>query len=210
MCIRDSSDPFHLFEPGGHLDVTAARYTALDGRRVRVEGSEWVPGPYTVKLEGARAAGYQTTILAVLRDPHYVAHARDWVAGLTAFLHGEISRRMGLAAKDYTLEFRLIGVDAALGAMESRQGLPAEVGVLGIVTADSQAKASEIGKLINPFVLHHPLTPDEELPTFAFPYSPATTDRGALYEFALNHVMQLDDPMQAFRLIVTEVPDARR
>ncbi|MFZ1481427.1 MAG: acyclic terpene utilization AtuA family protein [Paracoccaceae bacterium] len=210
--LYENSDPFHLFEPGGHLDVTAARYTALDGRRVRVEGSEWVPGPYTVKLEGARAAGYQTTILAVLRDPHYVAHARDWVAGLTAFLHGEISRRMGLAAKDYTLEFRLIGVDAALGAMESRQGLPAEVGVLGIVTADSQAKASEIGKLINPFVLHHPLTPDEELPTFAFPYSPATTDRGALYEFALNHVMRLEDPMSAFRLTVTvtEVPDAHR
>ena len=48
--------------------------------------------------------------------------------------------------------------------------------------------------------------PVEELPTFAFPYSPATTDRGALYEFCLNHVMRLDDPMQAFRL---EVTDAR-
>ncbi|MEZ5797903.1 MAG: hypothetical protein R3D63_10745 [Paracoccaceae bacterium] len=163
------------------------------------------PGPYTVKLEGARAAGYQTTILAVLRDPHYVTHARDWVAGLTAFLHREIARRMGLAAADYTLEFRLIGVNAALGEIESRPGQPTEVGVLGIVTAATQARATEIGKLINPFVLHHPLTPNEELPTFAFPYSPATTDRGALYEFALNHVMRLDDPMQAFRLQVTEV-----
>jgi hypothetical protein len=207
--LYENSDPFRLYEPGGHLDVTAARYTALDARRVRVEGSAWVPGPYTVKLEGARAAGYQTTILAVLRDPRYVAQARDWVAGLTAFLTAEIARRMGLDAKDYTLEFRLIGVDAALGAMEAKVGTPAEVGVLGIVTARTQAEAAEIGKLINPFVLHHPLTPDEELPTFAFPYSPATTDRGALYEFALNHVMRLDDPMSAFRLTVTEVPHAR-
>ncbi len=70
--------------------------------------------------------------------------------------------------------------------------------------------STEIGKLINPFVLHHPLTPDEELPTFAFPYSPATTDRGALYEFALNHVMRIDEPMDAFRLTVTEVNHARR
>ena len=207
--LYENSDPFLLYEPGGHLDVRGARYAALDDRRVRVEGSRWVPGPYTVKLEGARLAGYQTTILAVLRDPRYVAHARDWVAGLTAFLHGEISRRMGLTPEDYTLEFRLIGVDAALGASETRAGQPAEVGVLGIVTADSQARAAEIGKLINPFVLHHPLTPDEELPTFAFPYSPATTDRGPLYEFALNHVMDLDDPMEAFRLTVTEVGDAR-
>ncbi len=207
--LYENSDPFRLYEPGGHLDVTGARYTALDARRVRVEGSAWVPGPYTVKLEGARAAGYQTTILAVLRDPRYVAQARDWVAGLTAFLQAEIARRMGLDAEDYTLEFRLIGVDAALGAMEAKLGQPVEVGVLGIITAATQAQAAEIGKLINPFVLHHPLTPDEELPTFAFPYSPATTDRGALYEFALNHVMRLEDPMSAFRLTVTEVPHAR-
>ena len=53
-----------------------------------------------------------------------------------------------------------------------RHGAPVEVGVLGIVTAADQATAAEIGKLINPFVLHYPLTEAEELPTFAFPYSP--------------------------------------
>ena len=185
--------------------MTAARYTALDERRVRVEGSAWVPGPYTVKLEGARVAGYQTTILAILRDARYVANARTWVDRLTGFLHGEIAQRMGLAPTDYSLEFRLIGMDAALGQLENRMGAPVELGVLGIVTARTQAEAAEIGKLINPFVLHYPLTDDEELPTFAFPYSPATTDRGALYEFALNHVMALDDPMSAFRLTVTEI-----
>jgi hypothetical protein len=158
-----------------------------------------------VKLEGARVAGYQTMILAILRNAHYVSHARQWVERLSGFLTDEIRSRMGLDPADYTLEFRLIGVDGALGALENRKGDPVEVGVLGLITARSQAEASEIGKLINPFVLHYPLTDDEELPTFAFPYSPATTDRGALYEFALNHVMRLDDPMSAFRLEVTSV-----
>lgn len=207
--LYENSDPFQLYEPGGYLDVRGARYTALDDRRVRVEGSKWVPGPYTVKLEGARAAGYQTTILAVLRDPRYVDLAQDWVDGLTAHCVEAIAGRTGMGPDDYSLEFRLIGVNSALGAMEKRIGQPVEVGVLGIITATSQAKATEIGKLINPFVLHHPLTPNEELPTFAFPYSPATTNRGALYEFALNHVMRLDDPMEAFRLEVTEVSHAR-
>lgn len=203
--LYENTDPFILYEPGGYLDVRGARYTALDARRVRVEGSAWVPGRYTVKLEGARVAGYQTTIMAILRGHHYATHARDWVAKLTPFLQGEIATRMGLAPDSYGLDFRLIGVDGALGPLENRQGAPVEVGVLGIVTAQTQAIAAEIGKLINPFVLHYPLTEDEELPTFAFPYSPATTDRGALYEFALNHVMHLDDPMSAFRLTVTEV-----
>jgi len=207
--LYENSDPFQLYEPGGYLDVRDARYTALDDRRVRVEGSKWVPGPYTVKLEGARAAGYQTTILAVLRDPRYVDHAQDWVDGLTAHCVAAIAGRTGMGPEDYSLEFRLIGVNSALGAMENRRGQPVEVGVLGIITAPTQAQAAEIGKLINPFVLHHPLTPNEELPTFAFPYSPATTNRGALYEFVLNHVMRIDDPMAAFRLEVTEVSNAR-
>ncbi len=203
--LYENSDPFVLYEPGGHLDVRGARYSALDERRVRVEGSQWVPGAYTVKLEGARAAGYQTTILAVLRQPHYVAHAQAWADKLQGFLTDQIEQRMGLTPPDYTLEFRLIGASGALGGLENRSGQPVEVGVLGIVTAATQAIASEIGKLINPFVLHYPLTEDEELPTFAFPYSPATTDRGPLYEFALNHILRLDDPMSAFRLTVSEV-----
>ncbi|MCW1930985.1 DUF1446 domain-containing protein [Pararhodobacter zhoushanensis] len=203
--LYENSDPFQLYEPGGYLDVRGARYTALDARRVRVEGSTWVPGAYTVKLEGARAAGYQTTILAVLRQQHYVTNAQIWADKLHAYLTGQITERMGLTPPDYTLEFRLIGTNGALGSLENRTGQPVEVGVLGIVTAASQALASEIGKLINPFVLHYPLTEDEELPTFAFPYSPATTDRGPLYEFALNHILALDDPMSAFRLTVSEV-----
>lgn len=203
--LYENSDPFQLFEPGGYLDVRGATYSALDNRRVSVEGSVWVPGRYTVKLEGARIAGYQTTILAILRDTNYVANARAWVEKLTKFLNAEIAQRMGLSTSDFQLEFRLIGADGALGALENRTGQPVELGVLGIVTASSQSTAAEIGKLINPFVLHYPLTEDEELPTFAFPYSPATTDRGALYEFTLNHVMELTDPMEAFRLTVTEV-----
>lgn len=43
------------------------------------------------------------------------------------------------------------------------------------------------------------------MPTFAFPFSPAEMQRGELYEFCLNHIMELDDPMAIFRLDVHEV-----
>lgn len=206
--LYENSDPFILYEPGGYLDVTGAKYRSVDDRRVRVTGSKWVPGTYTVKLEGARLGGYQTSIMAVLRDPRYVVGAKEWIARLHAYLTDQIATRMGLSADRYSLEFRLIGIDSALGRMENRTGAPVEVGVLGLVTAETAAEAEEIGKLINPYVLHYPLTADEELPTFAFPYSPAQSERGACYEFALNHVMELDDPMQAFRLEVSEVGHA--
>ncbi|MCB1337449.1 MAG: acyclic terpene utilization AtuA family protein [Maritimibacter sp.] len=204
--LYENSDPFVLYEPGGHLDVTQAHYAAIGQGAVRVEGARWVPAEtYRVKLEGARIAGYQTTLLATLRNRRYVDNARAWAAKLDTFLKREIARRMGLVADAYGLEIRLIGLDATLGALEAGQGRPVEVGVLVIVTAKSQDEATEIAKLVNPFLLHYPLTEDEELPTFAFPYSPAHSERGALYEFALNHTLALDAPMDAFRLQLDEL-----
>jgi len=204
--LYENSDPFILYEPGGHLDVTAARYTALDDTSVRVTGSVWVPSDrYTVKLEGARVAGYQTLLLATVRDRRYVENIHAWVNDIAARHAQRVSNRMGLGPDDYLCELRIIGVDATLGALESRQEAPAEAGVMGIITAPSQETANEIGKLLNPFLLHHPLTREEEQPTFAFPFSPAEIDRGPIYEFCLNHVMELDDPMDAFSL---EVRDA--
>ncbi len=203
--LYENSDPFRLYEPGGYLDVRQAHYSALDARRVRVEGSEWVAGPYTVKLEGARLAGYQTMLLAILREAHYIANAQVWAGKLVSVLSARVAEQIGLAIGDFSIELRLIGVNAAMGALETRKSLPSEVGALCLITAGTQAMADEIGRLANPFLLHMPLTDDEPLPTFAFPYSPAQTSRGAVYEFALNHLMALDSPMEAFRLELNEV-----
>jgi hypothetical protein len=203
--LYENSDPYILYEPGGHLDVTGSTYTALDGRKVRVEGSVWHPGPYTVKLEGARAVGYQSVGLAVIRDRHYVRHAREWAADIEQRVREKVIARMGLAPDAFSVELRLIGMDATLGPLENRHDLPVEVGILGILTCPTPEQAAEAAKILNPYLLHHQLTEDEPMPTFAFPFSPAEMQRGALYEFCLNHVLELDDPMSAFRLSVHEV-----
>ncbi len=204
--LYENSDPFILYEPGGHLDVTRTRYTALDATRVRGEGSVWHPSErYTVKLEGARIAGYQTILLTLVRDRRYVENIRAWCDDIQARHAARVRDRMGLTDADFTVELRLIGVDATLGVVEARHVTPTEVGVLAIVTAESQARAGEIAKMINPLLLHHGLTDEEEMPTFAFPFSPAEIDRGAAWEFCLNHVMTLSDPMEAFTLEVSDV-----
>ena len=204
--LYENSDPFILFEPGGHLDVTGATYEALDERSVRVTGSRWVPSEtYTVKLEGARIAGYQTVGLAILRDPRYVENAAVWAKDIETRVGCEVAQRLGLEVSDFDLELRLIGINAALGDLEPVAPMPVEVGVLAIITAATQALATEIGKMVNPYLLHHPLTAEEEMPTFAFPFSPAEIPRGPLFEFCLNHVMVLDNPMEAFRLDVIDV-----
>ena len=206
--LYENSDPWILHEPGGHLDVTAATYTEAEHDGVRVEGAVWVAaGDYSVKLEGARLVGHQTMMLAVIRDPRYVEAAVGWADRLLAHCRGLISASLGLQDDAYDIDLRLIGVDAALGHLERDRGSPVEVGVMLLITANEQTVASEIAAVINPHLLHYPLTDDEPMPTFAFPVSPVHSDRGAIYEFALNHVLGLADPMDGFRLKVDEVGD---
>ncbi len=203
--LYENSDPYILYEPGGHLDVTKARYEALDDVSVRVTGSEWVPSPdYTVKLEGARPVGYQTVLMAILRDPRYVAAADEWAADVVERCTAKASQRLNIGRDDFKIELRLMGKSASFGDLETVTGSPVEIGVTGIVTAPTAALADEIGKLLNPYMLHHPLTQQEEQPTFAFLFSPPEMALGQKYEFALNHVMRLDNPMDAFSLEVVE------
>ncbi len=204
--LYENTDPYILHEPGGHLDVTGARYTAQSDTSVRVEGSAWVPAAeYTVKLEGARIGGYQTIAMALLRDAHYVANVQAWCDDILRHHRAKVSDRMGLAPDTWSAELRVIGQNATLGDLETDAGNASELGVLAIVTAEDQATANTVAKLMNPYLLHHALTDNEPMPTFAFPFSPAEIDRGAAYEFVLHHTMTLTDPMQAFRLEVTDV-----
>ena len=203
--LYENADPFILYEPGGHLDVTQAEYRALDDTSVRVEGSVWVPSDdYTVKLEGARPMGFRCVALALLRDPHYVANAQAWAQDITEKCSAKVVDRMGLAPDAFTLELRVIGQTASFGTLETHAPAAHEVGVIGIVTAPTEAQAAEIGKMLNPYLLHHPLTQEEEQPTFAFLFSPPEMQHGQVYEFALNHVLHLSDPMSAFRLEVID------
>lgn len=201
--LYENSDPYILYEPGGHLDVRGATYTALDDRTVRVEGSKWVVSDrYTVKLEGARQAGFQTVSLALVRDARYVEHINAWCADIVEKCTAKAQARVD---GQFGIELRIIGQNATLGELDSQAVAGTELGVMGIVTAETEALSREVAKMLNPYLLHHPLTEQEEMPTFAFPFSPPEMPRGAIYEFCLNHVLELDDPMQAFRLSVEEI-----
>ena len=203
--LYENADPYILYEPGGYMDVTYSNYYNIDKKKVRVEGARWHPSKqYSVKLEGAKIAGYQSSLLVLLRDKKYVEKVKNWTDKLSKFLKKEINERMDIDTSEYSLEFRHIGLNSTLGELEKNVRSPVEVGVLCLITTKNQI-STEIAKLINPFLLHFPLSSNEELPTFAFPFSPVHSDRGCVYEFALNHILELDNPMDAFQIEILEV-----
>lgn len=197
--LYETVNPFTMREPAGTIDVTGAVYTALDDRRVRVEGSRFELAPqHTIKLEGARITGYQTMSFTAIRDPHILGQITTWAALLRKMITEWVFEALGPV--DYTVDIRLYGHDAILGDLEPDTGPPREVGVMLLVQAADQQTATAIAKIANPLMLHLP-TPDMDyLPSLAFATSPAETERGAAYEFVLNHAIEVDSPTSLFRI----------
>ncbi|MFJ1767492.1 acyclic terpene utilization AtuA family protein [Amycolatopsis sp. NPDC088138] len=198
--LYETANPFEMREPDGTLDVRDAKYVALDDRIVRVEGSQFhVAEQHTIKLEGARITGYETMSFTGVRDPLVLADIDAWADLLRAVLTQRVTQTLGLAADEYAFDLRLYGHNAVLGELEPESGPPREVGVMLLVNAPDQATATAVAKIANPLMLHLPTMAMDYLPSFAFASSPAEVERGAAYEFVLNHVVDCA-PLDLFRI----------
>jgi len=202
--LYENADPYRMREPSGTLDVTEARYHAIDERRVRVTGSRFIDEPYTMKLEGSAIAGFQTIAIAGIKDAEVLANIELWSESLRGFIVHKTRTVLSVAESDFHVELRCYGSNAVLGALDPDTSVPREVGVVLIVTARDQETATKIVKLANPYLLHMPLPGMRDLPSFAFMSSPAEIERGPLYEFVLHHVVAVDRPDELCR---TEVAD---
>jgi hypothetical protein len=207
--LYETVNPFSMREPAGTIVVSDATYHALDDRRVRVAGSRFEPAAqYTNKLEGARVAGYETMSFTAIRDPHILGRIDAWAALLRTMIVDWVSGTLALDADEYAFDLRLYGHNAILDGIEPDTGPPREVGVMLLVRAADQQTATAVAKIANPLLLHLP-TPDmDHLPSLAFATSPAETERGAAYEFVLNHVVDVGSPDELFRTRFPEASDA--
>jgi hypothetical protein len=199
--LYETVNPYTMREPGGTIEVAGARYTAIDGRTVRVEGSRFeAADQYTVKLEGAAVTGYETVSFTGIRDPQILRSIDVWAEFFDKTLTERVASVLELTADSWGADLRLYGYNAILGELEQAPATPNEVGVMLLVSAENQQTATAISKLANPLLLHLPLPTMNYLPSFAFATSPAHIDRGAAYEFVLNHVVDVDSPTGMFRL----------
>lgn len=201
--LYENSSPYLLYEPSGQLNTETARYEAVSDRAVRVSGSTFKPAErYTIKLEGAELAGYQSLILGAVRDPIILRQFDSWLDGLLKAAKDRIAAVMGAGIeKKYRLDVRVFGKNAAMGVLEPETALGHEVGVLFQVTAETQDLATALAKSVGHIAVHYPVPEWTGLITsLAFPYSPAEINRGASYRFNMNHVVEPDTPLEMFRL----------
>jgi hypothetical protein len=202
--LYENADPCHLREPSGSLDTSGSVYTRIDDRRVQVRGSCFFHEPYTIKLEGSALAGYQTVTFIGIQDRRVMEAPEKWLDMLGNYVDEKI-KAYQFDSKSYDIDFKLYGLNAISGTPVPEEYVPREIGLMMTVTANTQKLATRIAKLYNPYLLHFPIKLDEQLPTYAFPFSPAETERGPVYKFTLNHAVEVSSPMELLRLETEEL-----
>jgi hypothetical protein len=209
--LYENADPFHLYEPSGMLDTTAAEYTALNDRAVRVTGSRFVPADrYTVRLEGAEYLGHRFVVIAGVRDPVVLRQHDRFLAEARASIARKSAASLGLEIdRDFRLLFRVYGKNGTLGALEPEDVIDGhEVGLVVEVIGRTADEARAVLNVAWHTGLHHPVEEWQGLiSNWAFPYSPPEMDAGPVYRFCANHLLELDDPLEPF---ATEYVDVGR
>ena len=208
--LYENADPFRLIESSGTLDLTQSHYEAISDRAVKVSGSTFIPAQcYTVKLEGAELAGYQSIVIGSIRDPFIIRQIDDWTARLTDKIHARVHMVYGdrLKPTDYVLNIRIYGKNGTMGPLEPvKEILSHELCLLIEVTAPTQDVASSIAGMARHQALHLPIPEWSGLITaLACPYNPAHLDRGAVYRFNINHVVEPDDPYEMFPMELIDI-----
>ena len=93
--LYENADPYLIREPSGTINTEKARYHAISERVTRVEGSEFYPERYTIKLEGATFSGFQTVAIGGVRDPYILARVDLWLADLKLFFAARLKKLTG-------------------------------------------------------------------------------------------------------------------
>jgi hypothetical protein len=208
--LYENADPFLITEPNGTIDTLEARYEALNDRAVRVSGSKFRPANrVTIKLEGAELAGYQALIIGGVREPFILRQLDSWLEGMQEKFYARVQEMFGgrLGREDYDIHVRVYGRDGVMGKLEPlAHQIGHEVGLVFTITTADEAITDSIAKTFAHFAVHYPIPEWRGLITgIAYPMAPTHVNRGPVYRFNLNHIVEPDDPLEMFRTEFVEV-----
>jgi hypothetical protein len=197
--LYEQADPFTVYEPEGRLDLSSADYAAVDDRRCRVSGAAWHPSvDPCVKIEGARKIGERAVLLAGAADPRFIAQHRDILPAVAKVVRDLVCED---APEDYTLRFRVYGVDGVRMAAPANELPPGEVFIMGECIAPTAERAAEVVRTLKQYLLHHGY--GGRLSTagnLAFPFTPPEVSLGPAYRFNVYHLLHTADPDLLFPL----------
>ncbi|MDR3533556.1 MAG: acyclic terpene utilization AtuA family protein [Rhodopila sp.] len=202
--LYEQSDPFTMQEPDGTLELTHAHYEAVDDRRTRVSGATWRDTTHpTIKLEGARKIGERAVLLCGSADPRFIDQCKALLPKVADLVQSLVCEDQPM---DYTLRFRVYGIDGVRMVVPENEAPPGEVFIMGECIAPTRERASEVVRSCKQFLLHYGYP--GRLSTagnVAFPFTPPEVSLGPAYRFNVYHLLHVDDADALFPVEVETV-----
>jgi hypothetical protein len=178
-------------------------FTADSDRRVRVTGSKFVPEAVpSVKLEGAKVAGFRTISICGNRDPIFISQIDDILDNLKKRTADNLS-----ADFDYNLDFIVYGKNGVMGQLEPNSEVTShEIGIVIDVVADTQEHSAAACSVARSTLLHYGYPGRiATAGNLAFPFSPSDIKVGAIYVFSVYALLRSEKPQELFKTVYEEV-----
>ena len=195
--LYEKSNPYILPGPGGYLDLYNCTFVADSERRVRVTGTRFVEEEIpSVKLEGARAAGYRTISICGNRDPLFISQVDEILEELKKRTAANLS-----AGFDYRLDFIVYGKNGVMGKLEPENTITShEIGIIIDAVSDTQENANAVCSVARSTLLHYGYPGRiATAGNLAFPFSPSDIKVGAIYEFSIYALLRSRNPAALFK-----------
>lgn len=195
--MYERTNPFFEYFAGGMLDMTNCVYEQYDERTCRITNAKYVPieGKIKVKLEGSGKVGERYLGMAGIRDPYTIKN----IDKVIQWAKDQVEERF--AGKEYHLSYRVFGKNGVMGDLEPiKETKSHELLVVVEGVAPTDAVAEEV-TLIGTRQIFYARLPEVKgtAGTAAFILDEVIKAPPA-YEWTMNHVVTVDDPMELFKV----------
>lgn len=204
--LYEKSNPYLLPGPGGRLNLYNCTFVQDGERSTRVAGTVFEPEEVpSVKLEGAKIAGYRTISICANRDPIFIAEVDGTLEALRKLTAENLS-----ADYDYRLDFIVYGKNGVMGALEPSATITShEIGIVIDAVADTQEHASAVCSVARSTLLHYGYPGRiATAGNLAFPFSPSDIKVGPVYVFSVYGLLRGQDPLKMFKCTYEAIGEA--
>ena len=191
--LYEQTNPYLIFEPDGVCNLTDSKFQQVDERTVRVTGSVFQEAHQpTLKLEGVKCSGYRTICAATIYDPETIRQFDAITETVMRFV--KENTKATLPDHSYTISFKTNG------------GAESSLGVMIDVVGKTQEIADTVCALVRSRMLHCDYPGRKSTAgNLAFPFSPSDIHVGAVYEFSVFHLAQVDSLLETSKIEIQEV-----